>query len=199
MPNYKGTRLMSGEVESLAFPGFIEKGGGLFRKPRVWIKDGQVRHVNSYHRLVNCCVCNKEMLRDVSNSNKGGNPVCSVECRSNKMSRPTGFKKLKRSNEDSHVMVKSSSHPNANNQGYVAEHRLIMEKSIGRLLTRKEVVHHINLVKTDNRISNLVLFASDKDHFLAHGTLNKCVAELMEAGVLKYDRRKKAYYVDLRN
>jgi hypothetical protein len=190
---------MPGEVDSTVFPGFIEKGGGLFRKPRVWLRDGEVRHVNSYHRLVKCCVCKKPMLRDISNEKKGGDPVCGMSCRSNKMSRPDGFKKLKRANEDSHVMVKSPSHPNANNQGYVAEHRLVMEKEIGRLLRRGEVVHHINLIKTDNKISNLVLFASDRDHFLAHGTLNKCVAKLMDAGVLKYDHKRKAYYVDLRN
>lgn len=199
MPNYKGTRLMPGETESKKYLGFIDKGNGLFRKPRVWVKDGQVRHVNSYHRLVNCCVCSKQMMQDISNQAKGGMPVCSMSCRVKKQSSPEGFKKFKRSKEDSHVMVKSPSHPNATKIGYVAEHRLVMEKKLGRYLKRTEVVHHINLIKSDNRIENLILFKNDTEHFKSHGSLNKCVAKLMELDVLKFDDVKKEYYVDIRN
>jgi len=48
------------------------------------------------------------------------------------------------------------SHPNAINNGrYIAEHRHVAEKKIGRLLTRSEVAHHINENKTDNRPENI--------------------------------------------
>lgn len=47
---------------------------------------------------------------------------------------------------------------------YIQEHRLVMEKHIGRYLLPHEVVHHINGVKHDNRLSNLVLFQSNADH-----------------------------------
>ena len=55
-------------------------------------------------------------------------------------------------------------HPNATKAGYVAEHRLAMEKKIGRLLTKIEVVHHKDENKLNNSIRNLKLCANNGTH-----------------------------------
>jgi len=65
---------------------------------------------------------------------------------------------------DGYVLIKKPGHPFSNNQGYVREHRLVVEEQIGRYITKKEVVHHINHIKNDNRIENLRLKANQSEH-----------------------------------
>lgn len=51
---------------------------------------------------------------------------------------------------------------------WIYEHKYIVEQFIGRELKKGEVVHHINGIKTDNRISNLMLFKNQKEHQKFH-------------------------------
>jgi hypothetical protein len=55
-------------------------------------------------------------------------------------------------------------HPFSTKDGYVAEHRLVMENNINRYLRPEEQVHHINKITIDNRIENLMLFPNGVEH-----------------------------------
>src|SRR5688500_16487651 len=58
---------------------------------------------------------------------------------------------------EGYILILVRKHPNADVNGYVKEHRFIMEQKLGRYLTKDEDVHHINGIKDDNRMENLEL------------------------------------------
>lgn len=69
----------------------------------------------------------------------------------------------KRINSQGYIETYSPNHPFKGCRNTVREHRLVMEKQLGRYLQLSEVVHHKNGNKQDNRIENLKLMAK-KQH-----------------------------------
>lgn len=68
---------------------------------------------------------------------------------------------------DGYISVYVPDHPNSTKEGYVMKHILIMERNIGRYLRKGECVHHINKIKSDNRIENLKLMTLS-EHMSMH-------------------------------
>jgi hypothetical protein len=86
--------------------------------------------------------------------------------------------KLELSPHGEYVLVKSPEHPHRNQQGYVYEHRLVMERVLGRYLLPTEIVHHINLVPNDNRPENLIVIDATQ-HGLLHHYLQLALVQLI--------------------
>jgi hypothetical protein len=55
-------------------------------------------------------------------------------------------------------------HPHCNVWGFVAQHRLIAEDKMGRLLVRGECVHHDDEVPTNNHPDNLIVMTKSEHH-----------------------------------
>lgn len=68
---------------------------------------------------------------------------------------------------DGYIKVYVPDHPNCTADGYVMKHILVVEQSIGRYLKPNECVHHINHIRNDNRLENLLLMTKH-DHMSMH-------------------------------
>jgi len=78
------------------------------------------------------------------------------------MGRPMGSRNANAKNryvsaESGYVFLRRPGHPNADKRGYVREHIFVMSDHLGRPLAKNEVVHHINGVRDDNHLGNLII------------------------------------------
>jgi hypothetical protein len=81
--------------------------------------------------------------------------------------RASGWRGGRWTSTSGYVYILVPHHPMATKGGYVLEHRLVVEASLGRLLQPNEHVHHINGIKTDNRLENLQVL-SPREHAQLH-------------------------------
>lgn len=90
-------------------------------------------------------------------------------------------------------------HPRADSKGYVREHILVMEKSLGRPILKSEAIHHIDGDVTNYSIYNLILFQSNVAHKSYHAR-HRAFAECGHYDWYKcthcktYDKRENLYF-----
>jgi hypothetical protein len=87
-------------------------------------------------------------------------------------SESPGWKGGKYRDEKGYIRIYTPNHPGGKN-GYVFEHRLVMEEKLGRYLLPTERVHHVNTIRDDNRPGNLQLI-SPSDHGIRTQLCSQC-------------------------
>jgi hypothetical protein len=121
-------------------------------------------------KLYRCCVCDVEFPRLPTLVVNSKNVCCSRVCSNNRTAdihrvtrRGKGnpaWKGGRKFDSKGYVRIYHPDHPRCDNKGCVAEHRLVMEKKLGRFLLTDETVHHRNGIRGDNNLRNLELWTS---------------------------------------
>jgi hypothetical protein len=73
----------------------------------------------------------------------------------------------------------------------VKEHRFVMEQHLGRKLAPAEDIHHINGVKTDNRVENLLIVDHGKHSTLTNGSRHYVRGKKISLSPEERERRSK--------
>ena len=89
-------------------------------------------------------------------------------------------------NNKGYVLIYAPDHPFATARSYVPEHRLVVEKRLGRYLLPSEIVHHINGIRDDNKDENLWRCNSRSRHRKLHQNMYRVVYELYKKGLVTF-------------
>ena len=111
----------------------------------------------------------KEAIRKIRNA-RIGKPSWSKGKKCPQLSgiNNPAWKGGKRMHSDGYVLIYKPNHPFCAKDNYVFEHRLIIEQYLKRFLKSNEVVHHINEIRTNNQIENLMVFKNQGFHRSFH-------------------------------
>jgi len=113
-----------------------------------------------------CKTCGNNFIHSPSQDRRGSiHSFCSKECQlsNKKLGLPNG----KYISYDGYIVISRTK----DGKKQVKEHRYIMEQHLGRIILPKEIVHHINENKLDNRLENLQL-VSRSEHNKIHKFLH---------------------------
>ncbi len=124
-------------------------------------EEGNIK--KQYGQIHNCKVCGCSFFVSDYEISKGHGNFCSGRC-SSSLENNARWAGGRKKDVDGYVFIKMPQHPFADNHGYVKEHRIIIEKIIGRYLLRTEIIHHVNKIKDDNCPKNLMAFVSHQSH-----------------------------------
>jgi len=136
--------------------------------PKRGYKKGDYRryvnhHASNKNHLIPkiCTICGKKFLPQ-KRSRQHTQETCSAHCRNISNGRKSA-KKIRAAHVDK---GEGKSYRKYHGRH---EHRVVMERKLGRKLKRGEIVHHIDGDKRNNHPDNLKLLSSQSEHASLHG------------------------------
>lgn len=134
---------------------------------------------SSRHKL--CPKCRKEKDRrpcpQCGNLKQRKSSLC-IEC--HRKSKQYPYSNKKHLSKEGYIYIYYKAHPYSDSDGRIFEHRLVMEKQLGRYLYPCENVHHKNSIRTDNRIENLELWVKSQPNGARAEDLVKWAKEILK-------------------
>jgi hypothetical protein len=125
-------------------------------------------------------VYSKNTLKKMSESHRG---------------RPASNFKGKGITKDGYIWIYEPNNKNSNKKGYLYEQRKVMSDFLKRPLTIGEQVHHIDGNKQNNKLNNLCLLRSVREHTTLHHQMNKILFELYSIKLVGFNKTQKKYFV----
>jgi len=139
---------------------------------------GVYKHNNAPGKTMNykgiCEYCGIEFETYRSPSNFKTKPrFCSLKCTGKYQTGKNNpaYNGGKHIDSNGYIVLFMPEHPNCSVRNTVMEHRFVMECKIGRYLNKKEIVHHIDFNKSNNKPENLMLFNNQAEHVKYHKKL----------------------------
>lgn len=105
--------------------------------------------------FVECDNCGKQIEKPQCHIKEHN--FCSTECRNEWYAKHAVGENASRWNGGIYHTSEGYLFLRQDDGSYKAEHRIVMEKELGRELTSDEIVHHIDENKTNNSIDNLIV------------------------------------------
>lgn len=167
-----------------------------------WLENQYIKQKKTSLKIAKECNCGKVTILRYLKKYNIPRRTRSESLKGKKYPQVTGNKhyrwKGRGIHSEGYVCIYNPNHPFHSIRKYVYEHRLVMEKKIGRYIKHEERIHHINEIKDDNRIENLYLCKNISDHAKLHKQLERVALELFRSakfGKIKFDNDIGEYYI----
>jgi len=102
-------------------------------------------------------------------------------------------KGMKKRTLNGYILINDYEHPNRDSQNNVLEHVLVMTEYLGRALTDKEIIHHIDGNRKNNKLENLYLSPSRSSHMKTHQSFNQLYGVMLNLGLVMFDKEEGKY------